>query len=202
MEGKIFWKHLIKMKPHTLKILFLFLLVTFFSFGQTNQNALVLKPILDKYYKTEKPVYKGRSQLLYFYCNQANNNEEIFEAIKNRKLPNDFLKEIRNNVQSDLAEKDWSTELNAVFETDKTNLKAKIGSCVTLEKYQENSKRLNLNNQRLMIISKPLFYSKGNIALVKVVFYRNIEHNSGSILLLEKTGNEWLIKEYLNPWST
>ena len=190
------------MKPHTLTILFAFLSANFFSFGQTNQNASALKPILDKYYKTEKPVYKGRSQLLYFYCNQANNNEEIFEAIKNRKLPNDFLKEIRNNVQSDLAEKDWSTELNAVFETDKTNLKAKIGSCVTLEKYQENSKRLNLNNQRLMIISKPLFYSKGNIALVKVVFYRNIEHNSGSILLLEKTGNEWLIKEYLNPWST
>jgi len=38
--------------------------------------------------------------------------------------------------------------------------------------------------------------------LVKVVFYRNIEHNSGSILLLEKATSGWEIKEYLSPWAT
>ena len=53
-----------------------------------------------------------------------------------------------------------------------------------------------------MIISKPLYYSKGNIALIKVVFYRNIEHNNGSILLLEKVNGVWAIKEFLNTWST
>ena len=72
----------------------------------------------------------------------------------------------------------------------------------TLEKYQETSKKLNLNNQRLMIISKPIYFSKKNIALVKVVFFRNIEHNSSSILLLEKINEKWIIKEYLNSWST
>jgi len=186
----------------TYAILLLFLFSCQFSAAQENNNTLVLKAILEKYYKTEKPVYKDRSQLLYLYCSQANNNEEIFEAIKNRKLPDDFIKEIRNEVKTDLAERDWSNELNTIFETDKTSLKLKIKACLDLDKYHEVSKKLNLNNQRLMIISKPLYYSKSNIALVKVVFYRNIEHNNGSILLLEKVDGKWAIKEYLNPWST
>lgn len=172
-----------------------------FSFAQSN-DELVLKTILQRYYKAEKPVYKGRSQLLYFYCNRANNNEELLGTIQDRKLPKDFLNDIRQKINSDIAEQNWSAELNAIIETDKTNLKIKINDCLSLEKYQEVSKRLNLNNQRLMIVSKPLYYPKQNIALVKVVFYRNIEHNSGSVLLLEKINGEWIIKEYLNPWST
>jgi len=172
------------------------------AFAQDSNNSQILKVVLERYYKTEKPVYKGRSQLLYLYCNQANNNEEIFEAIKARKLPNDFLKEMRQTMMADLAEKDWAAELNTIPEKDPTKLRQKIGDCLTLEKYHEISRRLNLNNQRLMIISKPLYYSKGNIALVKVVFYRNIEHNNGAILLLEKAGDSWIIKEYLNQWST
>ncbi len=184
-------------------IIFLLLLLFFQGlYGQESQNSLVLKTVLQNYYKSEKPVYKGRSQLLYLYCQQANNNEEIFEAIKTHKLPDDFLSEIRNNVKTDLTEKDWSKELDGIFETDKSGLKSKINACLDLDKYHEVSRRLHLNNQRLMIISKPLYYSKSNIALVKVVFYRNIEHNSGAILLLEKTENKWIIKEYLNPWST
>ena len=190
------------MKLYFTAILLIFLCFSDFCVAQESQNSLVLKTILEKYYKTEKPVYKGRSQLLYMYCLQANNNEEIFEAIKKRKLPAEFLKEIRNNVKSDLAEKNWSTELDSIFKTDKNNLKTKINTCLDLEKYHEVSKRLNLNNQRLMIISKPLYYLKGNIALVKVVFYRSIEHNSGSILLFEKVDGNWIIKEYLNPWAT
>ncbi len=73
---------------------------------------------------------------------------------------------------------------------------------VSVEELSGNLKKLNLNNQRLMIISKPLYYSKSNIALVKVTFYRNIEHNNGSILLLEKTNGNWVITAYLNSWST
>ena len=190
------------MKVNLITLILIFLGCTQFSLAQESQTANVLKTILTKYYQAEKPVYKGRSQLLYLYCNQANNNEEIFEAIKDRKLPDDFLKEIRNNVKTDLAEKDWSSALATIFETDKTNLKMKINACLSLEKYHEVSNRLALNNQRFMIISKPLYYSKTNIALVKVVFYRNIEHNNGAILLLEKVADQWVIKEYLNPWST
>lgn len=191
-----------EMKLHFFKFLILLLLSTPLLRAQESNNSKVLKAVLERYYKTEKPVYKGRSQLLYLYCNQANNNEEIFEAIRERKLPEDFLKEMRKTMMTDLAERDWSAELGWVYDSSKANLKQKIGDCLTLEKYQEISKRLNLNNQRLMIVSKPLYYSKGNIALVKVVFYRSIEHNNGAILLLEKTGDDWIIKEYLNPWST
>lgn len=189
------------MKPYFFKLLMLLLLATLGLHAQDN-NAKVLKVVLQRYYKTEKPVYKGRSQLLYLYCNQANNNEEIFEAIKAGNLPKEFLKEMRQTMMSDTAERDWSAALAAIYETDQTKLKQKINECLTLEKYHEVSRRLNLNNQRLMIVSKPLFYSKGNIALVKVVFYRNIEHNNGAIILLEKTGDDWTIKEYLNQWST
>jgi len=190
------------MKPSYFKFLFFFLLLFEFSMAQENRTADILKVILDRYYKTEKPVYKGRSQLLYLYCTQANNNEEIFEVVKSRKLPDDFMKEVRNSVKTDLAEKDWAKELDIIFETDKSNLKAKINKCLSVDEYHTISRRLNLNNQRLMIISKPLFYSKTNIALVKVVFYRNIEHNSGSVLLLEKVDGNWVIREYLNEWST
>ncbi len=172
------------------------------SFGQENQNQLVLKTILETYYKNEKPVYKGRSQLLYLYCNQPSNNEELIEAVKDHKLPKEFLLEIQNKIKNNASEKSWSTELELIFNSDKTNLKSKVNNCLSLEKYQEISKRLNLNNQRLMIINKPIYYSKGNIALVKIVFFRNIEHNSGSILLMEKINEIWTIKEYLNSWST
>lgn len=190
-----------KTKYLTSILLFLLLFSRQFLTAQTD-DAKVLETILQRYYKTEKPVYKGRSQLLYLYCNRANNNEEIFEAIKNRKLPNEFLQQMRVQVANDQTDKDWSKELNSIYENDTFKLKQKIVECLSLEKYQEVSKRLHLNNQRFMIISKPLYYPKDNIALVKVVFYRNIEHNSGSILLLEKTATGWEIKEYLSPWAT
>lgn len=186
-----------------MKLLF-FISFIFFqnSFGQETPNASVLKVILKKYYKTEKPVYKGRSQLLYFYCDKTNNNEELVEAIKNKKLPTDFLKEIKSKINSDTNSQDWASELNEIYATDKSMLKQKINDCQSLDNYHVLSKKLQLNNQRLMIVSKPLFYSKGNIVLVKITFYRNIEHNNGVVLLMEKTDNEWVIKEELNVWAT
>lgn len=185
-----------------MKNFLLLLLLTAATLHAQDNNTLLLKTILNQYYKKEKPVYKDRSQLLYLYCDQANNNEEIVEAAQNRKLDQTFIKEIKATIYTDLAQKDWSAELAAIFQDDKTNLKMKIKACLSLEQYKEVSSRLRLNNQRLMIVGKPLYYSKGNIALVKVAFYRNIEHNSSSILLLEKTDGQWIIKEYLNSWST
>ena len=195
------------MKPSlkiSLKGIKLCILCLFFqwSFGQENQNQLILKTILENYYKNEKPVYKGRSQLLYLYCNQPKNNEELIEAVKGKKLPKDFLSEIQIKINDNGPEKDWSNELEQIFTSDKNQLKSKVNSCLSLEKYQEISKRLNLNNQRLMIVNKPIYYSKGTIAVVKVVFFRNIEHNSGTVLLMEKVNETWTIKEYLNSWST
>lgn len=195
------------MKPSlkiSLKGINLCIICLFFqwSFGQENQNQLILKTILENYYKNEKPVYKGRSQLLYLYCNQPKNNEELIEAVKGKKLPKDFLSEIQIKINDNGPEKDWSNELDQIFTLDKNQLKSKVNSCLSLEKYQEISKRLNLNNQRLMIVNKPIYYSKGTIALVKVVFFRNIEHNSGTVLLMEKVNETWTIKEYLNSWST
>ncbi len=187
------------MKTHLYILLFLIfpLVVT----AQHPEDTAVLKTILHRYYKTEKPVYKGRSQLLYLYCQRANNNEELVEAIQGTAIPKDFKQEIRAKI-ADWSEKDWLAELESIYQTDQTNLRQKISKCLTLEQYQEVSGRLNLNNQRLMIVSKPLYYSKSNIALVKVTFYRNIEHNSGAVLLLEKTNGHWTIKDYLNAWST
>lgn len=169
--------------------------------GQNPEDAAVLKTVLQRYYKTEKPVYKGRSQLLYLYCERANNNEELVEAIQGTTLPKDFKSEIREKIK-DTNQQDWLSALEQVYASDKTNLRQKISQCLTLSNYHEVSKRLNLNNQRLMIVSKPLYYSKAHIALVKVTFYRNIEHNNGTVLLLEKSGENWLIKDYLNTWST
>ena len=190
------------MKAKNIKIALLFQFLFLYSFGQKNENSLLLKTILDNYYKTEKPVYKGRSQLLYLFCNQANNNEEIIEALNLKKVPIEFINEIRLKINTDLEEKNWNSELEYIYSLDKNNLKSKINECLDLNKYQEISKRLHLNNQRLMIISKPLYFSKKNIAVVKVVFYRNIEHNNGAILLLEKINDNWVIKEFLNTWTT
>jgi hypothetical protein len=73
---------------------------------------------------------------------------------------------------------------------------------LSFEEYKEVSEKYGENNQRLMIVSKPIYFSNTNFVLVKVAFYRNIEHNSGSFLLLEKTNGIWTIKEYINEWAT
>lgn len=183
--------------------LLLFLLGSFGpSQAQESDPTTLLRIILEKYYKNEKPVVKNRSQLLYLYCTQANNNEELIEATQKTNLPKDFIQEIRSKINTDISERFWTSELDAIFANDPTKIKSKIKECVSLEKYQEISKRLNLNNQRLLIVGKPLVYSKGNLALVKVVFYRNIEHNSSTVLLFEKIDGAWTIKQNLNSWST
>lgn len=158
--------------------------------------------MLNYYYKNEKPVYKDRAQLLYLYCTQAKPNEELLEALKTANLPHDFRQEIKQKISLLSPTKDWNDEFKQLPEKDPTLLKKKINRCVSLAKFQEIRNRLQLNNQRLLIITEPIFYSKQNTVLVKVVFYRSIEHNSGAILLLEKTEGNWYISQLLNEWST
>ena len=169
------------------------------SFAQVNENASILKLILAKYYQNEKVIKPGRLQLLSFYCNQAPNNEEVIEVINGNAMLKQNAAEIRKQIVP--TAKDWSAEYNTLFASENQYLKSKVNECMSLEEFQEYAKKLNLNNQRLLIIGVPIYFAKTN-ALVKVTFYRNIEHNSGYYFLMNKENGLWVIKETLNAWST
>lgn len=160
----------------------------------------MLKIILSKYYKNEKAVVKNRLQLLSFYCKKAPNNEEVNEVIQKNPVLKKHAAQIRQQIDIALDE-DWSKEYNLVFDNQNQYLKSKVNNCLSHEEFQKVSKRFNDNNQRLMIVSKPIFFGP-NSALVKVVFYRNIEHNNGGYLLFENTNGVWALKEILNEWAT
>jgi len=184
------------------KLLFLsvFLLFNSLAFAQENHEAALLKVILVKYYQNEKVIVKNRLQFLSLYCNKAPNNEEVNEVIQGNALLKKNAKAIQSQINITLNE-DWSKELNILFATENQYLKSKVNSCLSHEEFQKVSKRYNDNNQRLMIVSKPIFFDS-KYSLVKVAFYRNIEHNSGSYLLFEKVNGVWIIKDILNKWAT
>lgn len=188
------------MKTHFKPVLFALLFATQISTAQSDAAA-ILKVVLQTYYKNEKPIYKGRNQLLFLFCEKANNNEEIFETVNRLKLPPDEARAIKRQV-ADSSPQNWEAEIAQIFADDHTKLGIKVNACLSLDEYREKQQRFNLNNQRLMIVSKPILFAGGKKALVKVVFYRSIEHNNGSVLLLEKQNNNWEIKDSLNPWST
>lgn len=190
------------MKLFSIKILIATLIFSTLNFSQSNPKAAIMNVILKKYYKNEKPVYKNRRQLLYLYCDKSNNNEELLEAVKKTSLPKDFIQEIKQKLKTDINSENWSAELNEIYTFEQNLLKQKINDCQNLDNYHAISLKTRLNNQRLMIVSKPIFYSKQDICLVKITFYRNIEHNNGVILLFEKKDNVWTIKEELNKWET
>ncbi len=169
-------------------------------FSQQNQDASILKVLLSKYYQNEKVIKKERLQLLRFYCKKAPNNEETFEVINKNQLLKSNSKIIKNQVNNKLDE-DWSNELNSIFSKENQYLKSKVNDCLSLEAYQKISDRNNDHNQRLMIVSKPMYFAT-KYCLVKVAFYRNIEHNNGCYLLLENKDNVWTIIDLLNEWST
>lgn len=184
---------------------FYFLITLFFInstsvLSQEIENAAILKVIFTKYYKTEKVIVKGRLQLLNFYCNKAPNNEEVLEVISGNELLKKNGVEIKKQIL--FVNENWSEAYNILFDNQNQYLKSKVNACVTLEEFQEISKQYGENNQRLLIINKPIYFLKNQFALVKVAFYRNIEHNSGRFLLLEKVNEQWIIKEYLNEWAT
>ena len=80
-------------------------------------------------------------------------------------------------------------------------MKSKVNNCLSLEEFKKISARFHENNERLMIVSKPMYFAQ-KYCLVKVAFYRSIEHNSGSFFLFENTNGVWNIKEVLNEWAT
>ncbi len=183
-----------------LSFVFVFLSFSTLTFAQENKEASLLKVILSKYYKNEKVIVKNRLQFLSLYCNKAPNNEEVNEVIQNNPFLKKHAPTIKKQIDITLNE-DWSKELQTIFATENTYLKSKVNACLSLEEFQKVSKRFNDNNQRLMIVSKPIFFGDEN-ALVKVVFYRNIEHNNGGYLLFENINGVWTIKEILNEWAT
>jgi hypothetical protein len=180
------------------KIIFLFTLQL--SFSQEIENAAILKVILTKAYANEKVIVKNRLQLLNFYCNKAPNNEEIFEVIKKSDLLKKNSSVLKKQIDITINE-DWSKEFDILFTNQHQYLKSKVNNCLSLEQFQKVSEQYGENNQRLMIVSKPMYFAK-NYYLVKVAFYRTIEHNSGSYFLFEKKNDVWTIIETLNEWST
>ena len=187
-----------------MKRLLILLLINFVcfqnGFSQENDNAKILKVILSKYYATEKVIVKDRLQFLNFYCNKAPNNEEIFEAI----AKNDFLKkheiEIKKQIK-DNSEQNWQKEYNLLFEKEHQYLKSKVRDCISLEEFQKIANKNNVNYHRLLIVGKPIYLEK-NFCLIKVAFYRTIEHNSSRFFLFENINGEWQIKETINEWET
>jgi len=167
--------------------------------AQGDESA-ILKVILSRYYQNEKIIVPGRLQLLSFYCKKAPNNEEMLEVIHDNAELKKFSAEIKKQINPQLNE-DWLQAFAEIFNGQNQYLKSKVNDCMDMEAYQKYSTRLDLHNQRLLIVSKPIFFGSGN-ALVKITFYRNIEHNSGSVLLMQKTAGAWEIVRELNPWST
>ena len=186
----------------TLHFLIFFLSInTITVFSQETDNAAILKIIFTKYYKNEKVIAKGRLQLLSFYCKKAPNNEEVLEVISKSEFLKKNAPEIKKQIDITIDE-DWSAAYNLLFDNQNQYLKSKVNACLSFEEYKVVSDRFGENNQRLMIVNKPIYFANNNFALVKIAFYRNIEHNSGSFMLLEKVNGIWTIKEYLNEWAT
>lgn len=186
-------------KLHFLIIFFLINTLTVYS--QETDNAAIIKIIFTKYYKNEKVIAKGRLQLLSFYCKKAPNNEEVLEVISKSELLKKNASEIKKQIDITIDE-DWSAAYNLLFDNQNQYLKSKVNACLSFEEYKVVSDREGENNQRLLIVNKPIYFANNNFALVKIAFYRNIEHNSGSFLLLEKINGIWIVKEYLNQWAT
>lgn len=183
-----------------LKLLITFLFFCQINFAQQNNDASILKVLLAKFYANEKVIVKNRLQLLSLYCNKAPNNEETFEVINKSELLKKYAPVIKTQVNITLNE-NWSKEFNFLFTNQNQYLKSKVQDCLSLEDFQTSFKKYGENNQRLMIISKPMYFGQ-KYCLVKVAFYRSIEHNSGSFFLFENINGVWTIKETLNEWTT
>jgi len=184
----------------TFKLFIAFVFCFQFGFAQENQDAAILKILLSKYYQNEKVIVKNRMQYLNFYCQKAPNNEETFEVIHKNELLKKNSAEIKKQVNTVVTE-DWAKEMGVIFNNQNQYLKSKVNNCLSLEEYQKISIKANENNQRLMIVSKPMYFGV-KYCLVKVAFYRSIEHNNGCFLLLENINSTWIIKELLNEWAT
>jgi hypothetical protein len=183
-----------------------FIIIAFFInaatvFSQETDNAALLKVIFTKYYKNEKVIAKGRLQLLSFYCSKAPNNPEVLEVISKSDLLKKNADEIKKQMLNN-PEEDWSAAYNILFDNQNQYLKSKVNACLSFDEYKTVSEKYGENNQRLMIVHRPIYFGNNNFALIKIAFYRSIEHNSGSFLLFEKVNGVWTVKETLNEWAT
>jgi hypothetical protein len=182
------------------KLILCFLFCFQIGFSQENDNAALLKILLTKYYANEKPIVKNRLQLLSFYCDKAPNNEEILEVINSHDLLKKNSAAIKKQINASIQE-NWNKEFELLFANQNQYLKSKVQNCYSLEDFQKISTAHSQNNQRLMIVNKPIYFAT-NYCLVKVGFYRNVEHNSARYILFEKRNGVWTIKETLNEWNT
>ena len=156
---------------------------------------MVPLPLMDKWMMQHRTWYE------FVIETYRSRFEEVLEVISKSDLLKKNAVEIKKQIDNKIDE-DWSAAYNLVFNNQNQYLKKKVNDCLSFEAYQKESDKYGENNQRLMIVSKPIYFSNNNFALVKVAFYRSIEHNSGSYLLYEKVNEVWTIKDYLNVWST
>lgn len=188
-----------------MKTIFLFVGLLFFTYstGQNtvNDNAALLKIILNHYYTNEKPIVKDRLQLLYFYAEKANNTFEMVEGCKNHPLLKKFLTEIKKQIQGQLKPENWQSEYQLVFTNQNQFLQKKVQTPVSLTDFQTKTQSYGENNQRMLIVNRPIYLPQ-NYCLIKVGFYRSIEHNSGSFVLFQKVNGIWQWIEEFNRWET
>lgn len=185
-----------------------FLLVFWFllagkAVGQNSvhDNAALLKILLTQYYANEKPIVKDRLQLLFFYEEKANNTLEISEGCKNHPVLKYYLSDIKKQIQTPTPSENWKKEFELLFTNQHQYLQKKVQAPVSLAEFQSKYVASGENNQRMMIVNQPI-YLPNNYCLIKVGFYRSIEHNSGSFILFQKINNQWHWIEEFNRWET
>lgn len=185
-------------------VLVFWLLHAGFAMGQNTveDNAALLKILLTKYYSNEKPIVKDRLQLLFFYEEKTNNTVEISEGCKNHPVLKNYLADIRKQIQTPPTSlNNWKKEFELLFTNQHQYLQKKVQTPVSLAEFQSKTVTNGENNQRMMIVNHPI-YLPNNYCLIKVGFYRNIEHNSGSFILFQKINGQWQWVEEFNRWET
>lgn len=164
-------------------------------------NVAVLKIVLTKYYSSEKPIVKNRLQLLYFYEEKANNTIEVVEGCKGHPLLKSYINDIKKQVQVADTPENWHKEYDLLFTNQNQYLQQKIQAPVSLSEFQTKTQQFGENNQRLLILNKPIYLS-AHYCIIKIGFYRSIEHNSGCFVLLQKRAGVWHWVEEFNRWET
>ncbi|MFM2229732.1 MAG: hypothetical protein RL607_990 [Bacteroidota bacterium] len=164
-------------------------------------NAEILKIVLTHFYSNEKPIVKDRLQLLFFYVEKATNTIEIVEGCKNHPILKTKLTEIKKQIQTNTNAENWNAEYHLVFSNQNQYLQKKVLTPVSLAEFQSKTQSYGENNQRMLILNQPI-YLPNNYCLLKVGFYRSIEHNSGSFVLLQKINGVWKWMEEFNRWET
>ena len=156
---------------------------------------------MTNYYANEKPIVKNRLQLLFFYSEKANNTLEISEGCKNHILLKKYISEIKKQIQTENQSENWNTEFQLLFTNQNQYLQKKVQAPVSLQTFQSLSQSFGENNQRMLIVNRPI-YLPNNYCLIKIGFYRTIEHNSGSFVLFQKINGVWQWLEAFNQWET